>query len=84
MRDRFIALMVAVSVMCGVLSLGYAVDRFRQSFHEYAESRPPTCMEASGAAVNPSEHLWSAACISNDWPVTYCIESACIAFRGMP
>lgn len=47
------------------------------------QTRPPTCIQVRGPATDNAEHLWSAACVYN-WSTEHCIESACIAFRGMP
>lgn len=43
-----------------------------------------SCIVVRGPATDNAEHLWSAACMSNDYTPSHCIEQACIAFRGMP
>jgi len=48
------------------------------------DARESSCIVVRGPATDNAEHLWSAACISNDHYPRHCIESACIAFRGLP
>lgn len=56
------------------------------------EPKGPNCIEVRGQATDQAEHDWSSACAASPVPWGYkpsamhlqCIESACIAFRGMP
>ena len=75
--DLLKSIACAVMFVCAVV-LSYYVRRDATQ-----EDPPPTCIEVRGPATDKAEHLWSAACVSS-WSAEYCIEQACIAFRGLP
>ncbi len=87
MRNIHVAILAAMLVLVLVLVIGVSIP-------DEEPVPPPTCIEVRGPATDPAEHAWSMKClevtleemsIGLEAPTQMaCIESACIAFRGMP